>query len=162
MKILRDMSCPCRMLALAVLAAALLLASCKSVPAKEEIPEGLSIQELSLKGQSELDRNNHEAAVVYYEVIIERFGSEPRTVTAAEYEIAHIRVKQKHWSEARLLLEKIIARYDAAGGAGLPPEYLVLARNDLQRVIEGEQAVPATSSAPSNEEEDDQSLEPSS
>ena len=125
-----------RQLTIAALAAALLLSSCKSVPAKEEIPEGLSVQELSLQGQNELDRNNYNAAVVYYEVIIERFGSDPRALTAAEYEIAHIRVKQKHWSEARPILERIVARYDAAGGAGLPPEYLVLARNDLVRVLE--------------------------
>ena len=135
-----------KMLAMAALAAALLSASCKSVPAKEEIPEGLSIQELSLQGQNALDRNNYNAAVVYYEVILERFGNNPRVVTAAEYEIAHIRVKQKHWNEAKPLLEGILARYEAAGGAGLPPEYLVLARNDLKRVLE------ATSSS-SNEEE---------
>ena len=126
----------CGRRALAAIAAALLLSSCKSVPAKEEIPEELSMQELSLQGQNEIDRNNYRAAVVYYEVIIERFGADPRALTAAEYEIAHIRVKQKHWDEAKPLLEKIVARYEAAGGAGLPPEYLVLARNDLKRVLD--------------------------
>lgn len=139
MNILKERRAFCGILALAAISAALLLAaSCKSVPEKEEIPEDLSAQELSLRGQNELDRNNYRAAVVYYEVIIERFGSDPRAVTAAEYEIAHIRVKQKHWSEARPILERILARYEAAGGAGLPPEYLVLARNDLDRVLEGE------------------------
>ncbi len=128
-------------LALPAAAAAMLLAtSCQTVPLKEEIPEGLSIQELSLMGQNELDRNNYAAAEVYYEAIIDRYGNDPRAVTAAEYEIAHIRVKQKHWSEAKPLLERIIARYEAAGGAGLPPEYLVLARNDLQRALDGESA----------------------
>ena len=121
----------------AIAAALFLAASCKTVPLKEEIPEGLSIQELSLMGQTELDNNNHAAAVVYYEVIIDRYGSDPRTLTAAEYEVAHIFVKQKHWSDAIPILERIIARYEAAGGAGLPPEYLVLARNDLQRARAG-------------------------
>ena len=144
MKILEDKSGAtrrggfCRSIAAAAIAAALMLSSCKSVPAKEEIPEELSMQELSLQGQNELDKNNYAAAVVYYEVIIERFGSDPRALTAAEYEIAHIRVKQKHWSEAKPMLQRIVARYEAAGGAGLPPEYLVLARNDLNRVMEHE------------------------
>ena len=129
---------PLRLLAAA--AVALLVFSCKSVPLKEEIPEGLSVQELSLMGQNELDRNNYAAAEVYYETIIDRFGNDPRAVTAAEYEIAHIRVKQKHWKEARPLLERIVARYEGSGGAGLPPEYLVLARNDLRRAIESETA----------------------
>ena len=33
-------------------------------------------------------------------------------------------------------LNTIIARYETSGGAGLPPEYLVLARNDLARIPE--------------------------
>ncbi len=114
--------------------------SCKTVPLKEEIPEGLTTAELSLMGQKALDKNNYKAAEIYYQTIIDRYSNDMGAVTAAEYEIAHIRVKQKHWSSARPLLEQIIARYEMAGGAGLPPEYLVLARNDLEKVSEGESA----------------------
>lgn len=114
--------------------------SCKSVPAKEEIPEDLTVAELSLMGQQALDKNNYKAAEVYYQVISERYANDMRAVTAAEYEIAHIQVKQKKWSDARPMLEQIIARYETTGGAGLPPEYLVLARNDLEKVIAGESA----------------------
>ncbi len=123
---------------------ALFASSCKTVPKKSEIPKNLSIHELSLRGQNELDRNNYAAAVVYYEVIIERYRNNMRYVTAAEYEIAHIRVKQKNWRTARRLLERIIARYNGSGGASLPAEYLVLAQNDLKRVLE-EQSSSASS-----------------
>ncbi len=86
-------------------------------------------------GQNALDRNNYAAAEIYYDTVLERYAGDIRVVTAAEYEIAHIRVKQEHWADAKPLLEKIIARYETTGGAGLPPEYLVLARNDLARVL---------------------------
>ncbi len=119
---------------------ALSIISCKTVPLKEEIPQDLTTAELSLMGQKALDNNNYKAAEVYYQTIIERYSNDMSAVTAAEYEIAHIRVKQRHWSSARPLLEQVIARYETAGGAGLPPEYLVLARNDLEKVTEGEQA----------------------
>ena len=109
--------------------------ACQTVPLKEEIPADLTAEELSLMGQNALDRNNYAAAEIYYDTVLERYAGDIRAVTAAEYEIAHIRVKQEHWADAKPLLEKIIARYETTGGAGLPPEYLVLARNDLARVL---------------------------
>ena len=102
--------------------------ACQTVPLKEEIPADLTAEELSLMGQNALDRNNYAAAEIYYDTVLERYAGDIRAVTAAEYEIAHIRVKQEHWAD-------VIARYETTGGAGLPPEYLVLARNDLARVL---------------------------
>ncbi|HNQ97632.1 MAG TPA: hypothetical protein PKH81_06050, partial [Treponemataceae bacterium] len=89
---------------------------------------------LSQSGQAALDESNFKAAEVYYQLIIDRYGSDPAARTAAEFEIAHMRLKQKKWADARSRLETIIARYEEAGGAGLPPEYLVLAKNDLSKI----------------------------
>ena len=54
--------------------------------------------------------------------------------TAAEFEIAHLRLKAKKWADATARLDAIIARYETTGGAGIPPEYLVLAKNDRARI----------------------------
>ncbi|ULQ60378.1 hypothetical protein K7I13_03460 [Brucepastera parasyntrophica] len=115
---------------------AVISAGCSSIPNPEQIPPEASVAELSLRGQTELDRNKYKAAEVYYQTIIDRYGSDTSTLTAAEFEIAHIRMKQKKWEDAETRLETIIARYESTGGTELPPEYLVLARNDLNRIPE--------------------------
>ena len=45
-----------------------------------------------------------------------------------------MRLKKKAWADAATRLDAIIERYDSTGGAGLPPEYLVLAKNDRARI----------------------------
>ena len=108
--------------------------SCSTVPDPETVPQDLTVPELNRMAQEAIDNNNDKAAEVYYTLIIERFGSDPSTLTAAEFEIAHIRVKNEKYADAAQRLQIIISRYEATGGAGLPPEYLVLARNDLAKV----------------------------
>jgi outer membrane protein assembly factor BamD (BamD/ComL family) len=104
----------------------------------------MSAPELSVKAQMALDKNNYKAAEVYYQVIIDRYGSDMAARTAAEFEIAHMRIKKSKWDEAKPMLEEIIKRYESTGGAGLPPEYLVLAKNDLAKI-----PVPPAPAAPS-------------
>jgi hypothetical protein len=118
---------PCAVLLLAV-------SGCASVPDSASIPPEITIVELSQKGQTALDENNYKAAEVYYRTIINRFGADSGALTSAEFEIAHIRMKQKQYAEAKEMLDVIVARYATTGGAGLPPEYLILAKNDLARI----------------------------
>ncbi len=118
---------PCAVLLLAV-------SGCASVPDSAAIPPETTIAELSQKGQTALDENNYRAAEVYYRTIIDRFGTDTGALTAAEFEIAHIRIKQKRYAEAKPILEEIIARYESTGSEGLPPEYLVLAKNDINKI----------------------------
>lgn len=125
---------------LPILCAALLpaaLLSCRSVPKAETIPADMTVVSLSQKGQEAIDASNYKAAEVYYQTVINRYGTDTAALTAAEFEIAHIRMKQKDWPDARKRLEAIIARYEEAGGATLPAEYLVLAKNDLARIPSG-------------------------
>lgn len=107
--------------------------ACMSVPDPATIPADASVAELSQLGQSSLDENNYKAAEVYYQTIIDRYGTDMSARTAAEFEIAHLRVKKNDWEDAKPRLEAIIARYETTGGTDLPPEYLVLARNDLAK-----------------------------
>lgn len=113
---------------------ALAFAGCASIPDPATIPQDTTVLELSQLGQEAIDDSNYKAAEVYYQTIIDRYGTDPSALTAAEFEIAHIRMKKKEWVDAKARLETIIARYETAGGASLPPEYLVLAKNDLARI----------------------------
>ncbi|HHU36079.1 MAG TPA: hypothetical protein GXZ47_02500 [Treponema sp.] len=110
------------------------LVSCATVPDPESIPTDLSVAELSRRGQTELDNNNYKAAEVYYNLIVTRYGTDTAALTAAEFEIAHIRIKQEKYEDAASLLQNLIGRYETSGGAGLPPEYLALAKNDLEKI----------------------------
>ncbi len=121
------------------IAAAFLIAglvSCASVPNAADIPPEMSVAELNQKAQEAFDQSNFAAAEVYYNTIIQRFGTDIKVLTAAEFEIAHLRMKQKDWIDARIRLENIIARYMEGDPSALPAEYYVLARNDLARIPE--------------------------
>lgn len=121
--------------ALAAAALVLTVSGCQSVPKPDSIPLDTTVIDLSQRGQESIDDSNYKAAEVYYQLIIDRYGaSDQNALTSAEFEIAHMRLKKKHWGEARTMLQRIVARYEVAGGASLPPEYLVLAKNDLARI----------------------------
>lgn len=115
---------------------ALAFNSCKTVPNVEDIPLDATPIELAQKGQSALDANNYKAAEVYYQTLIDRYQGDPATTIAAEFEIAHLRMKKKQWHDAQERLEAIINAYNTTGGTNLPPEFLILAQNDLARIPE--------------------------
>jgi len=55
-------------------------------------------------------------------------------LVAAEYEIAHIRIKQKKWVEAKEMLDRIVSYYDGTDLSVLPPHYKKLALIDLKKI----------------------------
>ena len=117
-------------------AAISLLFSCSSLPTDETVPANLTPIELNQRAQAELDNGSLRNALEYYKIVIKRYGNDASIRTAAEYEIAHIYISQKKWLEADDMLKAIIDRYEMAGGAGLAPKYLVLARKDYKRTQE--------------------------
>lgn len=121
---------------IAIIVTVLLSTSCATVPDPSTFPSDMTVVELSQKGQEALDRNRYVAARVYYQAIIDRFGTDSSALTAAEFEIAHTYIKQKNWTAAEPMLLTIIERYETTGGATLPPEYLVLAKTDISRIPE--------------------------
>jgi len=121
----------------AVLVAILIIISfsCYSVP--KSVSEDLSKEELIQLAQNSYDEGNVKASEFYYNTIIERFGDDLGTRIAAMFEIAHIKVKDKKWNEARPLLEEIIAYFDAPDSAlTLPQEYKKLAIIDWKKLPE--------------------------
>lgn len=117
-------------------AASFLLFSCSSLPTDETVPGNLTPIELNQRAQEELDNGYLRNALEYYKIVIKRYGSDSSIRTAAEYEIAHIYITQNKWLEADDMLKAIIDRYEMAGGAGLAPKYLVLARKDYKKTQE--------------------------
>ena len=110
-----------------------LLFSCSSLPTDETVSSNLTPIELNQKAQEEIDNGHLRSALEYYKIIIKRYGSDPSVRTAAEYEIAHVYIKKKKWIEADSMLKAIIDRYETAGGAGLAPKYLILAKKDYAK-----------------------------
>lgn len=110
----------------------LIIFSCASLP--KEVPEDASVEELILLGQSSLDVSNYKAAEFYYQTVINRYGSDLSVSVGAEYEIAHIRVKQKKWADAKERLENILSYYDSEMADYLPAHYKVLAEIDYKKI----------------------------
>ncbi len=110
----------------------LCLFSCMSSP--KNVPENATVEELTLLGQQSLDVSNYKAAEVYYSTIVKRYGSDIGVLVAAEYEIAHIRIKQKKWVEAKEMLDRIVSYYDGTDLSVLPPHYKKLALIDLKKI----------------------------
>jgi outer membrane protein assembly factor BamD (BamD/ComL family) len=117
---------------LAAAIAACLLASCSHIP--KSIPEDLSAKEIVQRAQEATDAYHYDAAIVYYDALKERFGTDPLYRTTAEYEIAFIAYKQKRYAEAKAGLESLLAEYSGPDAAGLPPRYSVLSKKVLERI----------------------------
>jgi outer membrane protein assembly factor BamD (BamD/ComL family) len=125
----------------ALAAVMVLVSACAGIPRAEDIPEDLSVAELIQEAQNCVDRGAVKAAQVYYGVILTRHADDPAAVIAAEYELAHLKVKQKKWEEALPMLATVIQEYDADVYYQLPRAYLKLALLDMQkipkRILEG-------------------------
>ncbi|MDR2102690.1 MAG: tetratricopeptide repeat protein [Treponema sp.] len=108
------------------------------VSTSEEIPVGLSPEELIQQGQEFSDRNRYDRALQYYETVLERFAGNIDSVCAAEYEIAFIHYKQKKFETAKEEFNALIARYDTPDEELLPPQFKKLALIVLERLSQDE------------------------
>jgi outer membrane protein assembly factor BamD (BamD/ComL family) len=104
--------------------AVLLAASCATAPTT--VPEGISAAEIIQKAQEASDKNDLEAALVYYRTATERFASDLPVVCECEYEIGFIYFKQDKFEASKALLETLLARYDQPDAKLLPTQYKVL------------------------------------
>ena len=111
------------------------LFSCASIPKEEKIPLDTEVIDLIQKAQEAFEINNYRGAKKWYEIILKRFGESTTVRVEAEYEIAHILIKQRKWKEAYSLLKRVIELYETKGGMKLPPEFYKLAKMDYEKVI---------------------------
>lgn len=114
----------------------LILSGCHTVP--KNIPADLSADELINLAQASYDKGNTRAAQVYYETILIRYGDQMDKVVEAEYEIAHMKVKQKKWQQAIPDLQRVVSYYETDTTGTLPPAFRKLAELDMAKVPERE------------------------
>lgn len=110
------------------------LVSCANIPKAEEVPLDLSADEIIVLAQRETDKENYAGAMAYYEILATRFATDINTLNIAEFEMAHIYIKQKKYQKAHTLLNGILARFEGQGSALLKPEYKKLAEIDLKKI----------------------------
>jgi outer membrane protein assembly factor BamD (BamD/ComL family) len=122
-----------RFIVAAAIAASLFVA-CAGVP--KSIPNELSARELVQRAQEASDVYHYDAAVAYYQALLERFGADPLYKTTADYEIAFIAYKQKHYAKAKEELESLLALYAGPEAASLPPRYAILSKKVLESIAE--------------------------
>ncbi len=87
-----------------------IFAACQTTPT--EIPEDLSAPKLFQLAQDEVDNDNFEAALAYYEAALERFEDDPEVATTARYEIGFIHYREGRLDEARPYFERVLATYE--------------------------------------------------
>ncbi|MGL4987365.1 MAG: hypothetical protein ACRC5H_09565 [Treponemataceae bacterium] len=109
----------------------LLFAGCAS--GMKSITIDLTEQQLNQKAQEFLDKGKYKTAAQVYEIILQRYGSNIATQISAEFEIAHILVKEKKWQQAYDKLVIVLAYFENDMG-DLPNEFKKLAQLDLERV----------------------------
>lgn len=122
-------------LLLTAVAAALLLISCASNQ-PEELPVEMTKLEIVQQAQTAYDKGKTELAIHYYETLLKRYGMETAVYVEGKYEIAHIYVKEKKYSEAYPLIMEIKEIYETALPGELPASYRKLAEIDLTKFPE--------------------------
>ena len=118
-----------------VLFVIIFVVSCTSVP--KNIPLELSAKELNQKAQECTAAENYAGAEVYYKTLIQRYGMDTSVLIPAEFELAHVYIKQKKYDKAKPLLEKVLSYYEFDNGT-LPREYKKLAQIDLNKIPQEE------------------------
>ena len=109
----------------------LALTSCNSVP---EIPADATYTQLIQMGQDSLEIPNYRAAEAYYTAAIQRFGMNSTVYVEATYELGHLYLKQKKYSEAVAKFIELKELYRDAEYGVLPSSYSKLAQIGLDRI----------------------------
>ena len=118
-----------------VLFVIIFVVSCASIP--KDIPLELSAKELNQKAQECTAAENYAGAEVYYKTLIQRFGMDTSVLIPAEFELAHVYIKQKKYDKAKPILERVLTYYEVDTGS-LPREYKKLAQIDLDKIPQEE------------------------
>ena len=114
-----------------VLFVIIFVVSCASIP--KDIPLELSAKELNQKAQECTAAENYAGAEVYYKTLIQRFGMDTSVLIPAEFELAHVYIKQKKYDKAKPVLERVLSYYEVDNGS-LPRQYQKLALVDLAKI----------------------------
>ncbi len=98
--------------------------SCASSPAP--VPQDASAQKIIQLAQERYDAYDLNGASYYYQVLLERYGSDPNYMLNAKYEMAFIEYKRGHKDKAVAAFREIVARYDEPDASSLSPTWKLL------------------------------------
>ena len=103
---------------------------------KKEVPPEASDREIIQMAQEAFNNSNFKLAERYYNVLLQRYGTNTVDYIIGKFEIAHIAIRKKDYETAVPILTEIIDIYNETPTGELPPSYKVLAQNDLKKVPE--------------------------
>lgn len=112
----------------------LAFASCAST--SKEIPMELTAQELIQKGQDEFEARDYKNSLRYYNAVTERYSDSLPVYIEASYEIGHIYMKQKKYSQAKVIFDEIIDIYSKTAPGDVPGAYEKLSKLELAKIPE--------------------------
>ncbi len=114
-----------------MLLVAVLLFGCRTVPT--DIPDDLTLGELIQLAQESVDAENPNAALAYYQAILDRFPNDRAAVATARYEIGFIHFRRNDFEQARTEFDTLLAMYDTEAGS-IPEWPRVLANTLLAEI----------------------------
>jgi outer membrane protein assembly factor BamD (BamD/ComL family) len=112
------------------------LVACQSVRSEADVPPDKTVAELTQLAQTAYDDGHVAESELYYRIIQKRYYDDLPSRLAAEFELAHIKVKQKKWHDALPLLQTVLSYYDGIQAYSLPQSYFKLATADLAKIPE--------------------------
>lgn len=111
--------------------------SCTGIP--DQLPDDITSGELIRKAQESYDKGKYKAAEYYYNAAISRSLDNPRELLFSEYELAHMKIKQKKFDEGKVILNRLLSYYNGNEDSSVyPPAYKKLIELDLSKIPEPE------------------------
>ncbi len=105
--------------------------SCNS---NKPIPDDLTAKELIQRGQEAFEKGRNKQSLRYFSAVVERYGSDPALYTEATYEIGHLHMRSKNYTDAVETLEGLTKLYASYPVGSFPPAYEKLAKLELEKV----------------------------
>lgn len=90
--------------------------------------------QLIQRGQDAYANGNYEAAEVYYNAVIDRFGADPKRYVEAKYEIGHLYMKLRKYDKAEVIFNEITGIFEESIPGSLPAAYKKLCEIEMDKV----------------------------
>ena len=129
---------PYAVLLLCAVALLLLFVGCETVP--DSVDEDITSPELFRLAQDAYNFEQYGTSLYYYNVILERFGTQRSVRVAAEYEIAYIHFKRGEDEMAKNMFAQLLAEYQL-NNAGFPRWIFVLSTRIYEQLTGSEEPI---------------------
>lgn len=106
--------------------------SCASAP--PPVPQDASPQKIIQLAQERYDAYDLDGASYYYQVLLERYGSDPNYMLNAKYELAFIEYKRGNKDQALAAFKEIVARYEEPDASRLSPTWKLLSEKMIAKL----------------------------